>query len=683
MAVGTNKGIELCDAVSAEVRQIHNPGPAVRAFAFSPDSRYLAVGTGMWQKQHEPSEAFLFEAASGRELARLAGHGGIVHHLRFSPDGKTLATVSTDKTVRLWEVPSGKPRTTLPDCGGPTRGTEFLLDGTLVTARLDNTLRFWDVADGREVKVWRMGETLGSLAVSPDGTLLAGVDASWAAKGPSLLRLWDLATGKVRLTLQGHEGRVTALAFTPDGRGLVATANVDKRGAIDYWDLPSGQHRAHHLLPSPTERVAVSPDGKRVASSSWGSLKLWDCDLLYQERTFSAHTNIAGCGLFADGGKLLVTGSWDTTINVWDVARGERRGALKGHTATVRALALAPDGKTLYSASEDKTVKCWDLAMLTEKATLRGHSLAAYSLAVSPDGKTLASGGGYNQMTGPGEVILWDLETGQPRRRLDGVENTMWSLAFSRDGTLLAGGNSKDVVKVWDSATGAERMRLPLAHARPVVFSPDGKLLAAGYGWGTTGKPGGGGVVLWDTATWKERATYQDFKLVTFSAAFSPDGRTLAAANGDGTVKLWSVRVGQSLAPAPPPEIAIAGTAPRPQGTVAPAPAAVPVGTSDVEVTPPESPGWKILLALGVVFLLGGGLAAGLWLHVRRGRRGAAPVPAEAAVDAPPVVVAVCDGCGKRLKARAALAGKKVKCPGCGQAVRVPETGVSASEPDA
>src|SRR5262249_25608446 len=122
----------------------------IRSVAFSPDGRYLAAATGTWTQQDDPSETCLFDVATGQELARMKGHTALTYHVRFSPDGKTLATTSKDNTVRLWDVPSGNARATLRGHARPARGMAFLPDGTLVTAGWDRTVRFWDVATGGE-----------------------------------------------------------------------------------------------------------------------------------------------------------------------------------------------------------------------------------------------------------------------------------------------------------------------------------------------------------------------------------------------------------------------------------------------------------------------------------------------------------------------------------------------------
>jgi hypothetical protein len=252
-------------------------------------------------------------------------------------------------------------------------------------------------------------------------------------------------------------------------------------------------------------------------------------------------------------------------------------------------------------------------------------------------------------------------------------------VAYSPDGTLLAGATAAGVVKVWEVKTGQVRATLSAPFAGPLAFTPDGKLLAAGHGDSSRSDPGPSSVTLWETATWRKRGVLGGHKGPIAGVDLSADGRTLASASRDGTIKLWPV-------PGAGGAVVVAAEA---KGPVPIGEAAGPRPTRDVPGAPvPDAPeqaaqartgrGWVAgVVLLGLVVTL----SLAVWLYVRQGRRAAeAPVPAsvpvqQARTEAAPVVF-TCPGCGKGLKARAALAGKKVKCPRCGTAALV-----AAAEP--
>jgi predicted NACHT family NTPase len=244
-----------------------------------------------------------------------------------------------------------------------------------------------------------------------------------------------------------------------------------------------------------------------------------------------------------------------------------------GHTAGINAIALAPDGRTLATGSWDTTVRLWDRHTRRELRSLAGHGAGVRCLAFSPDGKRLASGGS-------GAIVLWDPRSAKVLKRITTGDNDGFGLAFSPDGRTLAAGNGDGSVRLWDSTSGARRADLK-GHAKgpvyTVAFSPDGKLLASGAldstvclwdpatgkllrrltghgGWvlGVAFSPGGEvlasagshddpTVRLWEVATGREVGRLAGHKAGLTGLAFSPDGRALASASWDRTVRVWEV----------------------------------------------------------------------------------------------------------------------------------------------
>ena len=217
---------------------------------------------------------------------------------------------------------------------------------------------------------------------SPDGRSLASGSRDGA------VRVWDAASGKQALALEGHRLSVNSVAWSPDGRSL-ASASSD--GTVRVWDAASGN-----------QSLALEGHGRNVNSVAW-----------------------------SPDGRSLASASGDGTVRVWDAASGNQSLALEGHGGIVFSVAWSPDGRSLASASFDETVRVWDAATGEQALCLEGHGGIVFSVAWSPDGRSLASA------SGDGTVRVWDAATGKQTILLEGHTRTAFEAVFSTDGILL------------------------------------------------------------------------------------------------------------------------------------------------------------------------------------------------------------------------------------------------------
>jgi WD40 repeat protein len=162
-----------------------------------------------------------------------------------------------------------------------------------------------------------------------------------------------------------------------------------------------------------------------------------------QNRLIGHQSTVSSVALSSDG-KTLVSGSFDKTIKIWDLATGKELRTLTGHQDAVLSIALSSDGKALVSGSYDKTIKIWDLATGGKPRTLTGHHFPVSSVALTSDGKTLVSGSFDNT------IKVWDLATGKELRTLNGHQEAVSSVALSSDGKALVSGSYDKTITVWD-----------------------------------------------------------------------------------------------------------------------------------------------------------------------------------------------------------------------------------------
>jgi WD40 repeat protein/beta-lactamase regulating signal transducer with metallopeptidase domain len=463
---------------------------SIACVQFSPDGRTIAAATG--DEENRALTAVIFWDVAGRtEKGALSGPSLGFASVAFSPDGTTIATGGADGLVRLWDAVTHVARNTLKY--GPCHSVAFSPDGrTLASAHEDGDLVLWDAKGGEQrglLKGHRGPVT--EVVFAPDGRCLA------TSSKDGTVKLWNLTTRRqtARATLKGDLTPVWAVAYSPDGRTLaVADGPQNTPGTVTLWDVATRKVKA--TLDGHERGVATvvfSPDGTTFASGSWdGTIRIWDARTLEPRHVLadiSCVTELA----FSPDSRLLASAGEGDIVTLWDVATGGEEARLTGFELAVQCVAFSPDGRFLATGGGDNRpdtkgeVKLWDVAQQSLVATFDGHTRAVLSIAFSPDGSELATGSIDET------IRIWDVACRRERMMLGGLSNCAQALAYSRDGRRLAWSGRKDgLVSLHDTKSGAEIMRF-VGHSDVVfgiAFAPDGNGLATG-GYDRT-------IKLWD-----------------------------------------------------------------------------------------------------------------------------------------------------------------------------------------
>ncbi|TFK68146.1 WD40 repeat-like protein [Pluteus cervinus] len=422
----------------------------------------------------------------------LEGHNSWVMAVAASPDGKYVASGSSDKTVRIWDTTTGQ------QIGKPFQGhrrevssLSYSPDGkTVVSGSWDKTVRIWDVNTGQLVGQPLRGHTghVTSVSYSPDGkNIVSGSD-------DKTIRIWNASTRKpIGQSLCGHTDQIMSVSYAPDGLHI-ASGSVDK--TIRIWDAYTGQPTGQPLTGhTKSVTCSYSPDGNYIVSGSHDkSVRIWNAATGHPIGQILQAESSVFTVTYCSNGQYVIAGCVDGRMQMWDAATGELIGQpSNGHDDQVTSLCYLPDGKHIVSGSWDKTIKLWDINTFQAVGpSFQGESCIR-SVSYSPDGKHAVSGSEDKT------VRIWDVSTGQLiGQPLEGHTNWVRSVSYSPGGKHVVSGSDDKTLRIWNANT-FQQIGQPLeghkGYVTSVSYSPDGKYIVSGSEDKT--------LIIWDATTGK------------------------------------------------------------------------------------------------------------------------------------------------------------------------------------
>ncbi len=472
------------------------------------------------------------------------GHTSIVNKVLFTSDGKELISVSSDKTIRFWDVASGEPI-------------------RVVRLPIDTS---------------KSGQ-LYAAALSPDGRTLAV--GGWGLKDAiGSIYLISTVTDRIDKVLMGHSGSINSLSFCAlsGGHLLLASGSADKTARL--WDPSTGACLS--VLEGHADivyGVAFAPDASKLATASFDrTCRIWSVANGRCLQSIQGHAREVRCVAWSPDGTLLATGGDDRSIKFWSADGALSRSIDNLDNYITSLLFTADSGELLYTWGWGPGGSVFGAAVMRvssgrERVRFTKHDNSVLSSAISPDGRVAATAGGdFN------EIFLWKLSDAAPLHRLAGMGKPNWSAGWSADGKLIAWGNTfkftapnhwgplERSFSLADLESGpvpdasyrrARESRGSLSLQRSELTSVEVKQLDAvltkiappyprerinSFSFVTAERVAVGGdygLYLYEARTGSKIRDFQGHTGLVGAVAPSPDGRFLLSASFDQTLRIW------------------------------------------------------------------------------------------------------------------------------------------------
>ena len=502
------------------------------SLAFSTNEEFLVTGS-------IDGQVCLWKWQENQLIFQYQGHKTIVESVVFSPDDSKIASSSRDRSIKIWDVSTGKCILNLDlPLDSPkqylVKNLIFNQDGTKLFAYSNQQVISWDLDTGDCQILIESQYRISSLYLASEaGFLVFGCENG-------VVYIWDLNTEEFLNQFSTHSGIVLSVKVTDDNQ-IIGCGIKDK--IVKICNLNNSESIQIQSQSYNISLIDISSNGQYIATGSGEKIiKVWEINTGLYLQSLSGHVSEINAITFSNTNQILATASVDRTVKIWDITKGKCLKTLQGRADFVHSAVFSNDNRTIITGSQH-SINFWDIDSQCISTFFKTKDWLS-SLIISQDEKTIACANISNE---DNFIRIWqidDLNSSTtnyqiPNKILKGHNDNIWSIAFNPDGTKIVSGSSDRTVKIWNSQTG-QCLKTLSGHNRPVLcvsFSPNGNTVAS---------CGGHSIIkLWNVETGECFQTIQE--KASYIIKFNSNGLILASGHTSGIIKLWNTKNGECI----------------------------------------------------------------------------------------------------------------------------------------